>query len=393
MKKPLFKKRKFNGDFRAFYKMQKADDLNGLPRQRGDGFFGDLSNSLYSEQLIQVKVTDIEPFSEDVKRYRLEPIDGKLPFFEAGQSIGVYIKIGAGRFLKPLMICSAPNDKYYSILVFREDFFTDRVLDDWHVGSEIDITSPHGNFKYQPLRDEREVLAFAEDSGISAFMSMAESIVSDKEDFRLTVVYTAKKYDDIVFKKYLDWLQDNSDGKIKFVFLLGEDSHIGCRHGNVTSSLIKSIKDPPYSVFAVGSEEMINRLETHLEKLGIDKKHYHKRIPFVYSNESLDKSKPYVIPKSFYLTVVVGDLEYPPIKIEHGDTLMVAMEKAGLNIPGKCMSGECGYCRSKLLSGDVTLLHGEKRDVADVKYAYIHPCLCYPKSDVKIAIPIKKDEI
>ena len=229
--------------------------------------------------------------------------------------------------------------------------------------------------------------------GISHFISMAETIIEGEENFELFVVYVADYYKDIIFSSYLNWLEKNSNGKVKFCYLLGEESRVGCRHGNVTSSLIKSLLAPPYSVFASGSNELIDRLNLHLAKLGISDSDIHMRRPFVYATPEDLSGKPYAKLKPFTITVKSADITYPPIEIEKGDTLMVAMEKAGLNVPGKCMNGGCGVCRSRLLEGKVELMAGEDWKPVEEKYSVIHPCVCYPLTDVTIEIPIKRDEI
>jgi ferredoxin len=69
---------------------------------------------------------------------------------------------------------------------------------------------------------------------------------------------------------------------------------------------------------------------------------------------------------------------------------MVACERAGLVVPSRCRSGECGWCHSKLLSGDVFI--PEKTDgrrAADLDYGYIHICSSFPASDVAIDVPAK----
>ena len=385
MSKPIFKVKKYKGDERAFEKMRtKSYDVPNA--KRGMSFYGSVMSSIYSENLTTVFITDIEPFNENVKRYRLERADGAaLPYFDAGQNVGVFVKTGKGKFLKPFAICSSPSDKYYSITVFREDVICERILDDWLIGTEIEITVPNGHFTYRPIRDEYNVLAFAAQSGISPFISMAQSIVEGKEDFSLNVIYSVTQYPQL-FKNYFDWLESNSEGKVKFHYVSGKDD-------KKTSTIIRGLSRAPFSVFACGPSEYMSWFENHLIEFGIDKKHFHKRVPFLYSDASADKSHPYVRHLPKILTVTTVGAVYPPIPVERGDTLMAAMEKAGLNVPVKCMTGECGFCRSRLIEGALELINDEKREVIDVKYSYVHPCLCYPLTNVILEVPIKRDKL
>ena len=72
------------------------------------------------------------------------------------------------------------------------------------------------------------------------------------------------------------------------------------------------------------------------------------------------------------------------------ESLIIAMERAKLAPPSKCRSGECGFCRSLLISGDVYINPiSDWRRAADKKFGYIHPCSSYPLSDIEIKVPRK----
>ncbi len=70
------------------------------------------------------------------------------------------------------------------------------------------------------------------------------------------------------------------------------------------------------------------------------------------------------------------------------ETVLVAMERANLASPSLCRSGECGFCRSLLLGGDVFIApESDDRRAADRKLGYIHPCSAYPLSDLELETP------
>ena len=69
------------------------------------------------------------------------------------------------------------------------------------------------------------------------------------------------------------------------------------------------------------------------------------------------------------------------------ETLLVAMERAGIRAPAKCRAGGCGFCHSRLISGKFSIAGADKRRLADEKFGYIHPCCTYPDSDMEIEVP------
>ena len=93
-------------------------------------------------------------------------------------------------------------------------------------------------------------------------------------------------------------------------------------------------------------------------------------------------------PRTFKLTVHVEEDTYV-IDAKENETLLVTMERAGINVPNKCRAGGCGWCNSICLKGKYKVADGrEKRRAADIKFNHIHPCVTYPLSDMEIIIPL-----
>ena len=91
-------------------------------------------------------------------------------------------------------------------------------------------------------------------------------------------------------------------------------------------------------------------------------------------------------PKEYSITVINRGIE-TVIKASSNETVLCAFERAGIVVPARCHTGECGFCRSKLVSGKVYIPEGEdKRRIADMQFNFIHPCCCYPESDLVIRI-------
>ena len=75
---------------------------------------------------------------------------------------------------------------------------------------------------------------------------------------------------------------------------------------------------------------------------------------------------------------------------EKAETLIgfIAAERAGICVPERCRRGECGWCRSRLLSGSVYVpARTDGRRRADVAFGYIHPCASFAMSDLVLDVP------
>lgn len=68
------------------------------------------------------------------------------------------------------------------------------------------------------------------------------------------------------------------------------------------------------------------------------------------------------------------------------------MEQAGIKAPSRCRSGQCGWCHSMLVSGEVFIPdEADGRREADKKFGWIHPCCTYPLSDIELDHSIFSD--
>lgn len=82
--------------------------------------------------------------------------------------------------------------------------------------------------------------------------------------------------------------------------------------------------------------------------------------------------------KTFELTIVTADGVSQKIPARFDEPILVALERAGIRAPSKCRNGECGWCRSRLVAGEVyTPETTERRRQYDRVAGYIHPCCSF----------------
>lgn len=345
-------------------------------------------------QIQHTTVAEIKKLTDDVTLYTLKADGGRLAPFGAGSYISVFAEHNGVSFSRPYSIASSPKasaDGVYEIAVKRKDdgFFSKLIHDSFAVGTKVDVSAPAGDFTYEPLRDAKRVVCIAGGSGITPFRSMILSILDGTEDFELTLLYGAKRESEILFKDELTAAAEK-DGRIKVVFVLSDEEKDGAEHGFIGAELIKKYApEGVYSVFVCGPQAMYRYLEGELPKLGIAGKYIRKE---VFGQISDPCGEPdYVKPEKeeFELTVRQGAGE-KHIKCAYNETLLSAMERSGIAAPSRCRSGVCGFCHSKLVSGECyTPGRCDGRREADKLYSYIHPCSAFPLSDMIIDVPYK----
>ena len=343
------------------------------------------------QELVIDKVIDHE--GAGAKTYLMRSKDGgPLAYFRAGQYLSLKLGIDGSSLTRPYSISSCPKDALEGVVSVTvrsnpDGFAAGWMLEELKEGDEVLSSGPQGNFYYEELRDPKNIVALAGGSGITPFLSMAQAIADGTEDFDLTIIFGSRTKDQILFREELEVLAEKCD-RIHVVHVLSDEKAKGFEHGFITADLIKKYAAEPYSVFVCGPEAMYRFLEGELGKLGLPKKNIRCEMLGVTKNITDHKGFPQKAKgKTFSITVKQGAQEYE-IKAKSEEPVLVAVERAGITAPSRCRSGECGWCRSKVLSGTYFAPEeNENRRWADVKWDYIHPCCTFPTSDMVIEVP------
>ena len=320
---------------------------------------------------------------------------GAMAYFRAGQYVSVALDIGEAKLNKPYTIRSCPKDALkgsYTLTVKRtaNGFASDYILDNWQVGTKVKLSGPLGEFYHQELRDAKQVVALAGGSGITPFYSMAEAIADGTEDFSLTIIYGSRTRDAILLGQELEAVAQRSGGKVKVVHVLSHEDAPGCEKGFLTAELIaKYAPQGDYSVYVCGPKAMYSFLDQELPKLGLKARRIRKELPGEYGDPTGDAAYPKeAAGKTYKITVLIRG-ESQSVECRADQTLLDALEKAGIRAPSHCRSGECGWCHSRLVSGDVYIPEDtDGRRAADKKFGWVHPCCSYPLSDVTLDVPV-----
>ena len=338
-----------------------------------------------------LKVSAVRDNTGSAKTYTLVPDcemgTEALSYFDAGQYLSLDFCINNIHTTRPYSIASSPREAlqgFYEMTVKAVEGGTvsNHILESWKEGTRVTASAPMGFFTYEPLRDSDSVVAVCGGSGITPILSLARAVCDGTEELSLTVLYGAKRKDEILHKTLLDNLSKKCDN-IKVVYILSEEELEGFETGYISESLIrKYAPKKEYSLFMCGPEGMYCYLEEQIPLLGIRRKHVRREICSSASIPACVGSAP-----SSVTVRVKQNGETTVVTAKRGDTLLSAIEKGGISAPSRCRGGECGFCRARLLSGEVYIPEDtDRRRLADSMYGYIHPCCTYPLTDIELEI-------
>ena len=319
------------------------------------------------------KLVKITQNTADTKTYEFET---ERPFyFRAGQYMTLGTNVNGSEVSRPYAVSSAPKaalDRHVAFTVKKCGFFSGYLFDNATVGDTFTVGDPSGEFCYEPVKDARHIVGIAGGSGITPFYSMAQAIADGTIDLRLTILYGAKTEEDLIFKNELDALKCD---KIDVVYVLSDEKKEGYESGFIGADVISEYVSGDFTVMMCGPQAMYAFLDKELKKFGLPLRRIKKEANTVGLRD--------VKEAHYKLSVKIGFETYT-VDADSRETVLVALERAGLKVPAKCRAGGCGFCHAKLVSGKFSVPGADKRRLADSKFGYFHPCCSYPDSDMEI---------
>jgi len=389
-------------DLYAFTKLV-SERKKRIEKASGEAITSDpineLAGKLHPDRLFLI-IDEIRDETKSTKTYRLIPDPDsntkELSYFRAGQYISLKVEVNGVKITRSYSISSSPEDAikgFYEITIKKEKegFLTNYIWKNWNIGTKVECSGPEGYFYYEPLRDLKNIVGIAGGSGITPFRSLIKDLIEKKLDITLTLLYGSSEEDDIIFYQEFKQFEKKLPNQIKIVNILSCDivSLDGCEKGFITADIIDKYCDVNYSSFFIcGPQIMYNFVDNELNKFNLPRKRI-RREAFgeIKDIAHLPDFPQEMVGTTFKVKVKIGGLikEIPAISNE---SVLVALERANLAPPSKCRSGECGFCRSLLLSGHIYVNPvSDWRREADKKYKFFHPCASYPISDLEISVP------
>lgn len=319
------------------------------------------------------KLVKIISNTADTKTYEFET---ERPFyFRAGQYMTLGATIDGSVVSRPYAASSAPKaalEKRVAFTIKKCGFFSGYMFDNAKVGDTFTVGDPTGEFCYEPVKDASHIVAIAGGSGITPFYSMAQAITDGTIDVNLTIFYGAKTEEDLIFKTELDALKSD---KIKVIYVLSNEKKAGYESGFIGAEIIEKYVSGDFTVMMCGPQAMYAFLDKELTKFNLPLRRIKKEANTVGMRD--------VKEAHYKITVKIGFNTYT-VDADSRETVLTALERAGLNVPAKCRAGGCGFCHAKLISGKFTIPGADKRRLADSKFGYFHPCCSYPDSDMEM---------
>lgn len=326
------------------------------------------------------RVIDIQHESSVIKSFYLQPEAGLAPSFQAGQFLTVKARIDGNEQIRTYTLSSAPGDDHYRISVKREQNgkFSRYLHDHIAIGHSLKVKAPRGDF-FIDTKVERPAVLIAGGIGITPMVSMAHHALIEGVRTRaprpLVLINAARNNNERAFFNELNQLENNSSGFIQSYWALetpeaslqgGKDYH---HHGRINKALIQALLPlDDYDCYLCGPAPFMQAIYDILISLGVnDQRIYAEAFgPAALTRSTApDEEKVEAVPVAQEAIIEFSDSKVEQAWNQGDGTLLEFAESHGFTPEFSCRSGQCGMCKTKLISGAVTYPNGHSVTIAE----------------------------
>ena len=337
-----------------------------------------------------LRVVRIFQETPDVKTFRfVDPDGGKLPFtYLPGQFITATIVSDGVPVRRSYTIASSPTRRdSCEITVKREQYgvVSQYLHDQVHVGNLVQLIGPSGKFTFTGQESESVVL-IAGGVGVTPMMSVIRYLTDRSWSGEIFFVFGCKSENDIIFREEIEYLQKRH-ANLHVTILLDkkpDDPKSPYLTGYITKHVLTEGVPAIVTrrVHICGPTAMMDAVKRTLRELEVPEENIKTEIfagktpPPKTSLGGANATATSVI-CTFARSIKTAVL--PPDK-----TVLEASEDVGVNIDYSCRIGVCGICKTKLLSGSVTMEVQEALTEEDKAQNIILACQAKAIADVAV---------
>ena len=281
-------------------------------------------------------------------------------------------------------ICSSPaRSGYVEITVKRVHngcvslFLNDRAS----IGMTVEATGPFGHFCLSPP-DDKKVVMLAAGSGITPMMAMLRYIDDLCLGTETTLLYCVRTVKDIIFHHELDELQTRLK-TFRYHLLLSQANPDwqGAR-GRINHEFIckavPEVKDRMF--FLCGPPAFMEAARGILKELGVQPERIRQES---FGGAAAGPTSPVPISTGNGLKIEFARSGKTSAALK-GQTLLEAAAAVGVEIPSACRQGQCGTCKTRLLSGHVWMTEEGGLDSESRARGFVLTCVGHADGNVTL---------
>ena len=344
-----------------------------------------------------LKVTAVERTADDAACVTVEipPAQREAFAFHAGQYVTVRRMIAGREERRTYSIVTAPGGSALKLGVRLQSRgrMSGELAANLRPGDTLEVGTPMGRFRTEVSTErERSYVAFAAGSGITPILSLATDILAREPRSRFTLIYGNRSISRTMFledtlalkNRYIDrfvvhfvmsrepqqteWLNGRIDGR-KVRELAGHMAELGTAHEYLICGPGDMVDEVRNAVKALNGAAQV-RFERFASAAP-------RAVPPAAAAPTAGSA---ATPEEILARIsVVMDGRRRTFTMSRSDpSVLVAAERAGLDLPFSCRSGICATCRARITEGAAVMTHNIALEPWETDAGFVLCCQARP---------------
>ncbi len=311
-------------------------------------------------------------------------LQGQSPLrfvYKPGQFVTLEVEIDGKTEGRAYTIASAPTSPYRLELTIRRDGrVSSWLLDHLQPGGSLKLTGLGGAFNLDDLPADK-YLFLAGGVGITPVMAMSRYLATVQPDADIHFIASARAPEELIFADELRQLARRLPHfKLNLAVDEGADARAELLAGPLNreqlAALVPDLAER--KVYCCGPEGYMQAMAEYCGSLGLAADHFYLE-HFASAPAAAGACAEETAAMGFEIKVErVGQ----SATAKPGQTVLEALESAGIAINAACRNGVCGCCKSRALSGSVDARSTQTLTEAEIADGYFLACACTPSSDL-----------
>lgn len=369
---------------------------------------------LWTGGRLKVMCIKIIEETHDVKSYIFSSNPEKKFSYKPGQFVTLELSIDGKLVRRSYTISSSPSrPNNFSITVKRvpSGLVSNWLYENMQVGSEIFINGPSGKFSCIP-HARKKLLMISGGSGVTPLMSMLRWLADTAADVEVIFINNVRSPADIIFEQELHYLSTRFGESLKLFIVPGRITPGRAWNGltgSFNETLLRTVA-PDFAerqVYVCGPVGYMQMVESLLEKM---------QFPMSFFSQESFGGAPSTTPKGPppttslapppllqgarpFIEVKAPARGEPPapargraeplsastrlvfnqsgksFSCAEGDFILEVAQRNGLDLDSSCLSGRCGVCKLKKVSGLVRMDGQEALSDDEIKDGFVLACI------------------
>lgn len=308
--------------------------------------------------------------------------------YKAGQFVVFAVDVGDRQLHRAYSLSSTPTrPEHVTITVKRVPGgqVSNHLLDHLRPGHALHAMPPAGDFNIVDRPSTGDVVLLSAGCGITPCLSIARWLLDTSPAVNIEFIHSARSGADVIMADTLDRLH-REHANFHLTRVLEQPARAEDFAGPLARPLFDQLLPEldGRTVFTCGPQPYMDAVRSFAEERGFDMRYFHSE-SFAPADAAARGQTPALAGNDQRYTLSAPAFGKSG-EIASTQSLLEALESAGVPIIGACRSGVCGSCKCRIVEGQVDSTSSATLSADEISSGVVLACSSTARSDLVVAL-------